>query len=29
MGVRTNRETFTKDLALVIESMRALLYREF
>lgn len=29
MGVRTNRETFTKDLALVIESMRALLYRDF
>ena len=29
MGVRTNKETFTKDLALVIESLRGLLYRDF
>ena len=29
MGVRTNKVTFTKDLALVIETLRGLLYRDF
>ena len=29
MGVRTNKVTFTRDLALVIETIRGLLYRDF
>jgi len=29
MGLRTNKETFTKDLALVIDCIRGLIYRDF
>ena len=29
MGLKTNRETFTKDLALVIDCIRGLIYRDF
>lgn len=29
MGIRSNKETFTKDLAMIIESVRGLLYRDF
>ena len=29
MGVRTNKVTFTRDLALAIETIRGLLYRDF
>ena len=29
MGLRTNKETFTKDLALVIDCIRGLVYRDF
>ena len=29
MGVRTHKENFTKDLAMIIETIRGLLYRDF